>query len=201
VIVVFKNKCSNIKKVFYLINIFDMISQTKLEEIAKKYNIWIQTLTDIFAELERPGLDPRDEIEPPKFRSDVLDIKDLKIWDILDWVIRNVVDFGAFVDIWLHSDWFVHKSEIADFFVDNPINIISVWQQVKARVIWIEKQRDKVSMSMKWINNYLKTKNTKYFENTNNKNNKLSSDNLKIQYYNDENTNSETKIKWNITFS
>jgi uncharacterized protein len=78
-----------------------------------------------------------------------LDIKDLVIWMELDGVVRNVTDFGAFVDIWLHSDWLVHKSQMADYFVTNPIDVVSVGQKVKVKVIWIEVEREKVSLSMK----------------------------------------------------
>ena len=71
---------------------------------------------------------------------------------ILDWIVRNVTDFWAFVDIWLHSDWLVHKSEISELFVSNPIEVVSLWQIVKVKIIWIDLEAEKVNLSMKWVN-------------------------------------------------
>lgn len=101
------------------------------------------------AELQRPGLDPRDELEAPCFSSTILDIADLKIGDKLDGIVRNVTDFGAFVDIGLHSDGLVHKSQMANYYVTNPIDVVKVGQQVKVKVIDIDLEREKVSLSMK----------------------------------------------------
>lgn len=130
-----------------------VLSQAKNTEILKsrsqKYEIWFETLQDVLAELQRPWLDPREEIELPVFKSDILEISDLKEWMELEWVIRNVTDFGAFVDIWLHNDWLVHKSQMADFFVKNPIDVVSVWQRVKVKVLNIDLEREKVGLSMK----------------------------------------------------
>jgi len=124
-----------------------------VEDLSQKYWIWIETMKDVLAELERPGLDPRDEIQAPVFKSDVLEIKDLQEWMELEWIVRNVTDFGAFVDIWLHNDWLVHKSQMADFFVKNPIDVVSVWQQVKVKVVSIDLEREKVGLSMKDCDN------------------------------------------------
>ncbi len=124
-----------------------------IESLSEKYWIWIETMKDVLAELERPGLDPRDEIQAPVFKSDVLEIKDLQEWMELEWIVRNVTDFGAFVDIWLHNDWLVHKSQMADFFVKNPIDVVSVWQQVKVKVVSIDLDREKVGLSMKDCDN------------------------------------------------
>ena len=125
----------------------------KVQELSEKYWIWFETMKDVLAELERPGLDPRDEIQAPVFKSDVLEIKDLQEWMELEWIVRNVTDFGAFVDIWLHNDWLVHKSQMADFFVKNPIDVVSVWQQVKVKVVSIDLEREKVWLSMKDCDN------------------------------------------------
>lgn len=127
------------------------ISEEKVKELSEKYEIWFETLNDIFNELARPGLDPRDDMETPKFKSDVLDIKDLKVGLELDWVVRNVTDFGAFVDIWLHSDGLVHKSQLADRYVANPIEVVSVWQPVKVKVLEIDIKRERVGLTMKWL--------------------------------------------------
>lgn len=121
----------------------------EVESLSEKYWLWFETMKDILAELQRPWLDPRDEWDAPCFKSDVLDIKDLKIWMQLEWVVRNVTDFGAFVDIGLHNDWLVHKSQMANHFVSNPIEVVSVWQKVSVRVLDIDLEREKVSLTMK----------------------------------------------------
>lgn len=188
---------------YFIILCTIMISQNRLLEIANKYSIGIETLTDIFAELERPGLDPRESIEPPKFRSDILETKDLKIGDIVEWTVRNVVDFGVFVDIWLHNDGFVHKSQIVDFFVSNPVDVLSVWQQIKAKVIEINLDRDKISLSMKWLNNsiieYKSQTNSEFLSKKHLHDQHILRSSINNEW--DENTYTETKISWNITFS
>lgn len=123
--------------------------ENKIEERSETYKIGKETLKDVLAELQRPGLDPRDELEAPCFSSTILDIKDLKIGDKLDGIIRNVTDFGAFVDIGLHSDGLVHKSQMANYFVANPVDVVKVGQQVKVKVLDIDLEREKVSLSMK----------------------------------------------------
>ena len=123
--------------------------ENKLVERSEKYKIGLETLRDVLAELQRPGLDPRDELEAPCFSSTILDIKDLEIGTKLDGIVRNVTDFGAFVDIGLHSDGLVHKSQMANYFVANPVDVVKVGQQVKVKVIDIDLEREKVSLSMK----------------------------------------------------
>ncbi len=123
--------------------------ENKIIEWSEKYKIGLETLRDVLAELQRPGLDPRDELEAPCFSSTILDIKDLQIGTKLDGIVRNVTDFGAFVDIGLHSDGLVHKSQMANYFVANPVDVVKVGQQVKVKVIDIDLEREKVSLSMK----------------------------------------------------
>lgn len=118
-------------------------------ELSKKYEIWFETLEDIFKELARPWLDPRDWLPTPNFKSDVLDFKDVQVGMVLEWVIRNVTDFWAFVDIGLHNDWLVHISEIANHFVSNPVEVVSVWQPVKVKVIGTDPKNEKVQLSIK----------------------------------------------------
>lgn len=125
------------------------IDKYRIQEFAKKYEIWYDTLNDIFRELQRPWLDPRDEIEKPIFKSDVMNIDDLEEGMVLEWVVRNVTDFGAFVDIGLHNDGLVHISQLANHFVRNPSEIVSVGQNIKVKVIGIDKEKEKVSLSMK----------------------------------------------------
>jgi len=125
------------------------VSESQINEWIEKYNIWKETLKDCIKELQRPWLDPRDKLDTPCFKSDILDIKDLKIWMHLEWIVRNVTDFGAFVDIGLHNDWLVHKSQMANHFVSNPIEIVSVGQRVSVKVLDIDEEREKVSLTMK----------------------------------------------------
>lgn len=128
---------------------FAGIDEKKIAAWAAQYEIGFETLSDIISELQRPGLDPRENMDPPSFKSDVLEITDLEIGMKLDGVVRNVTDFGAFVDIWLHSDGLVHKSQIADRFVSHPSDVVSVGMQVQVTVLEIDKEREKVSLSMK----------------------------------------------------
>ncbi|MEI7477037.1 MAG: S1 RNA-binding domain-containing protein [bacterium] len=91
-------------------------------------------------------------MDPPSFKSDILETKDLEIGMVLDGVVRNVTDFGAFVDIGLHNDGLVHKSQLADRYITNPSDVVSVGMQVKVRVLDIDLEREKVSLSMKTLN-------------------------------------------------
>ena len=110
-------------------------------------------MQDILKELQRPWLDPREEIEKPVFKSDILSIDDVEIGMKLQGVVRNVTDFGAFVDVGLHNDGLVHKSQMADYFVTNPLEVVHVGQQVEVRVLEIDKEREKLSLSMKGEHN------------------------------------------------
>ncbi|MCX6822412.1 MAG: helix-hairpin-helix domain-containing protein, partial [candidate division SR1 bacterium] len=120
-----------------------------IQKWSEMYGIGLETLKDVLAELQRPGLDPRDELEVPCFSSTILEITDLEIGTKLDGIVRNVTDFGAFVDIGLHSDGLVHKSQMANYYVNNPVDVVKVGQQVKVKVIDIDLERQKVSLSMK----------------------------------------------------
>ena len=130
-------------------SVFAGVDEKKIAAWAEQYEIGFETLSDIISELQRPGLDPRENMDPPSFKSDVLEITDLEIGMKLDGVVRNVTDFGAFVDIGLHSDGLVHKSQIADRFVSHPSDVVSVGMQVQVTVLEIDKEREKVSLSMK----------------------------------------------------
>ncbi len=123
--------------------------ENQISAFCDKYELGFETMEDIIKELQRPGLDPREEIEKPVFKSDVLDIKDVQIGMKLQGVVRNVTDFGAFVDVWLHNDGLVHKSQMADYFVQNPIDVVKVGQTVEVRVLDVDVEREKISLSMK----------------------------------------------------
>ena len=116
----------------------------------KKYisdDVGLMTLNDIIAELQKPGRDPRAQFEPPKFKDDVTRIEDLKVGMILDGVVSNVTNFGAFVDIGVHQDGLVHISALSDKFVSNPADIVSVGDPVKVRVIDVDLARSRIALS------------------------------------------------------
>ncbi len=120
-----------------------------IKHLATTYDIGEATLEDILKELQAPGRDPRDDLAPPVFAGNIMDLKDLKVGDKLQGVVRNIVDFGAFVDIGLHNDGLVHKSQLADRYVGHPLDIVSLGQSVEVRVIEIDLEREKISLSMK----------------------------------------------------
>ncbi len=120
-------------------------------DIAKNIGVGLPTLHDILENLEKPGLDPRDALPAPILRHDVLKIEDLEPGMILQGTVRNVVDFGAFVDIGVKQDGLVHVSELADRFVRDPLTVVAVGQVVQVRVLKIDMQRGRVQLSMKNI--------------------------------------------------
>ena len=118
-------------------------------KMAKELDIGEMTLGDIIEELSRPGRDPREDMPKPILRSDVLKLEDLKEGMVLSGTVRNVIDFGAFVDIGVKHDGLVHISEMSDKYIKNPSDIVSVGDIVKVKVIKIDKERQKVGLSMK----------------------------------------------------
>lgn len=139
-----KDKFKQIKEKLSTIN-----NDKEIKNMAKELEVGEPTLKDIIIELMKPGRDPREEMPKPVLRSDVLKFEDLSIGMILTGTIRNVTDFGAFVDIGVKHDGLVHISEMSDKFVKNPSEIVSVGDVVKAKVIDIDKERQKVKLSMK----------------------------------------------------
>lgn len=125
------------------------LNELKLNEVAGELEIGEMTLSDIIEELSRPGRDVRDEMPKPILRQDVLKFEDLKEGMILTGTIRNVIDFGAFVDIGVKHDGLVHISELSDKFVKNPSDIVSIGDIVKVKVIGIDNEKQKVKLSMK----------------------------------------------------
>ena len=122
---------------------------SKRKDLAGKLGIGQYTFADIAAELEKPGRDPRSEAAAPVLRSDVLDIADLKEGMELNGTVRNIVDFGAFVDIGVHQDGLVHISEMSDRFVKHPLDIVRVGDIVNVRVLSVDEKRGKIALSMK----------------------------------------------------
>lgn len=122
-----------------------------LAELAARIGLGEITFRDILDALARPGRDPRDDLPQPTLRSDVLELKDLKPDMVLDGVVRNVADFGAFVDIGVHQDGLVHVSEMADRFIKNPLSIVSAGQAVRVRVLQVDTVRKRISLTMKGL--------------------------------------------------
>lgn len=123
-----------------------------LEKLSKELGTGVLTLKDIVSELKKPGRDPREDMPQPIFRSDVLKMEDLQNGMVLSGTVRNVIDFGAFVDIGVKQDGLVHISQMSDSFVKNPMSIVSVGDVVEVKIIDIDLNRGKVSLSMKGLN-------------------------------------------------
>ena len=132
-----------------LINKLDTIN---IDNMSKELNIDIYTLEDIINSLKKPNRDPRDELDAPILKSNILDIKDLEKGMKLEGTVRNVVDFGAFIDIGLHNDGLVHISEISDSYIKHPSDVLSVGDIVTVYVKEIFKDKEKVSLTMKETN-------------------------------------------------
>jgi uncharacterized protein len=128
------------------------LNELNIDKVASELEIGKPTLTDIIEELSKPGRDPRDEMPKPILRQDVLKFEDLKEGMILTGTVRNVIDFGAFVDIGVKHDGLVHISELSDKFVKNPSDFVSIGDIVKVKVIGIDSERQKVKLSMKGLN-------------------------------------------------
>jgi len=144
---ILEKECNITKKKLILPYIFP--AEKDIATLAQTYEIGEETLIDIIRELANPGLDPREEFDEAWFKSDVLTIDDLQRWMMLNGVVRNIVDFGAFVDIWLKNDGLVHKSQMWDRYVTNVFDVVNVWQQIEVYVTEIDMDRKRVSLSMR----------------------------------------------------
>ncbi len=120
-------------------------------QTAKDCGVGLPTLKDIVNELMKPGRDPRDELPKPIFRTDILDMKDLRPGMVLTGTVRNVIDFGAFVDIGVHQDGLVHISELCDRFVHHPSEVVSVGDTVRVLVLGVDEKKKRISLSMKQV--------------------------------------------------
>ena len=130
--------------------------ETKLEafgadKMAELCSVGIPTVKDIAKELLKPGRDPRDELVKPMLRSDIMDMNDLKEGMILDGTVRNVIDFGVFVDIGVHQDGLVHISEICNRFIKHPSEVLTVGDLVKVMVIGVDAPKKRISLSIKQV--------------------------------------------------
>ena len=141
-----KNDLTNKEK---LAELRAKLKEINIPETSKELEIGEMTLTDIIQELIKPGRDPREDMPKPILRQDVLKLEDLKEGMVLTGTVRNVIDFGAFVDIGVKHDGLVHISEMSEKFVKNPSEIVAVGDIVKVKVLSIDLDRQKVSLSMK----------------------------------------------------
>ena len=107
------------------------------------------TLQDIVKELDKPARDPREDMPKPILRSDVLEMKDLKPGMILKGTVRNVIDFGAFVDIGVHQDGLVHISQMSDRFIKHPLEVVSVGDIVEVKVLDVDLKKQRIALTMK----------------------------------------------------
>ena len=118
--------------------------------LADKLEIGLPTLDDIVKELSKPGRDPRDEMPAPMLRSDILDIKDLKDGMELKGTVRNVIDFGAFIDIGVHQDGLVHISQICDKYIKHPSEVLKVGDVVNVKILSVDAEKNRISLTMKF---------------------------------------------------
>ena len=132
-----------------LIIIKNKLSEIKTQETAEELNVGEITLKDIMQELSKPGRDPREDMPKPVLRADVLKFEDLKEGMILTGTVRNVTDFGAFVDVGVKHDGLVHISQLSNSFVKNPSDVVSVGDVVKVKIIGIDEDRKKAQLSMR----------------------------------------------------
>lgn len=138
-------------KVGKLVDIDSKVKEVGIDKLAESIEIGVPTLQDIIKEIKKPGRDPREELPKPILKKGIVDINQLKPGMILNGTVRNVADFGAFVDIGVHQDGLVHISQLSDKFVKHPLDIVKVGDIVQIRVIEVDDKRGRISLSMKDI--------------------------------------------------
>ena len=129
----------------------ERLSAYGAEKAAAALGVGVPTLRDIARELSKPGRDPRDELPAPILRTDVMDVKDLKPGMVLTGTVRNVIDFGVFVDIGVHQDGLVHISQVCDKFIKHPSEVVAVGDVVKVVVLDVDEKKHRISLSMKQV--------------------------------------------------
>ncbi len=125
------------------------IQEAGVQKLAEACGVGVPTLLDVAKELQKPGRDPRDELPPPILRTDVLELKDLQPGMTLTGTVRNVIDFGVFVDIGVHQDGLVHISQISDKYLKHPSEAVAVGDIVKVVVLEVDEKKKRISLSMK----------------------------------------------------
>ena len=128
-----------------------MIEKVGIEKVASTINIGVPTLEDIVKELLKPGRDIREDLPKPVLKSELLDIKDLKEGMVLDGVVRNVIDFGVFVDISVHQDGLVHISEISKDYIKHPSEVLKVGDRVTVKVLSVDVEKKRISLTIKGV--------------------------------------------------
>ena len=129
----------------------ERVKQYGESKLATDCGVGLPTLKDVVKELVKPGRDPRDELPKPVLRTDVLDIKDIVPGMILTGTVRNVIDFGVFVDIGVHQDGLVHISELVNRFIKHPSEVVSIGDVVKVVVLGVDVAKKRISLSMKQV--------------------------------------------------
>ncbi|MBQ9437699.1 MAG: RNA-binding transcriptional accessory protein [Lachnospiraceae bacterium] len=129
-----------------------IVKNPDYKRLAKETGLGEYTLKDVLEELKRPGRDPREEVSGPALKQDVLELSDLTEGMELSGTVRNIVDFGAFVDIGVHQDGLVHISELSDRFVKHPLDVVHVGDIVKVRVLSVDEKKGRIGLSMKGLN-------------------------------------------------
>ncbi|AYE34778.1 Tex family protein [Clostridium septicum] len=132
-------------------DIEERVKEKGLNNLVKELEVGEPTLKDIIKELQKPGRDPREEMPKPILKTGVIDLKDLSSGMVLMGTVRNVSDFGAFVDIGVHQDGLVHKSQMANRFVKHPLDIVKVGDVIKVKIMEVDEKRKRISLSMKDI--------------------------------------------------
>ena len=129
----------------------NLVKNAGEEKVAKECGVGVPTLNDIVTELLKPGRDIRESMPKPLLRSDILSMEDLKEGMVLSGTVRNVIDFGAFVDIGVHQDGLVHISQISDSFIRHPSEALKVGQHVDVKVLSVDPVKKRISLTMKGI--------------------------------------------------
>ena len=132
-------------------NFTDLVNREGISKIAKTINCGEPTLEDIVKELSKPGRDIREDLPKPILKSELLDVKDLKVGMVLDGVVRNVIDFGVFVDISVHQDGLVHISEISSDYIKHPSEVLKVGDKVIVKIIGLEADKKRISLTIKGV--------------------------------------------------
>ena len=135
-----------------LLDIEERAQAFGLSKLCEISSLGEPTVKDILKELKKPGRDPREDLPKPVFRKGVMDLKDLEEGMILTGVVRNVAEFGAFIDIGVHQDGLVHKSELSDRYVRNPLEFVRSGDVVEVKVLSVDKKRNRISLTMKGLN-------------------------------------------------
>lgn len=130
----------------------NILKNIDINEYANRLNVGAPTLSDIIEELIKPGRDPRKDVEVAELRNDVIDIKDLAVGMVLKGTVRNIMDFGVFVDIGVHQDGLVHISELSNNFVKHPLDVVHINEIVKVKVISVDVNKKRISLSIKQAN-------------------------------------------------